>query len=113
GTIAILALTAREVVKRLTPEQAIFLITCTAITIVLGTAAVHEYWGLNRYLLLCPMTFLGCGIMLRRHPAVFVGWLALCAMIYWHIELCSYISHGNLNICPCLGRYEFSMPFQS
>ena len=34
-------------------------------------------------------------------------------MIYWHVELCSYIPHGNGQICPCLERYEFGMPFQS
>jgi len=64
-------------------------------------------------MLLCPLTFIGCGILLRRQPLLFVAWLALGAMIYWHAELCSYIPHGNDQICPCLERYEFGMPFQS
>ena len=110
---AIIALTVREVARRLRPEQLVYISVATAVTIVLGIAAVHEYWGLNRYLLLCPLTFVCAGVMLRKHPAVFVMWLVLCAAIYWHVELCSYISQGDSGICPCLGRPEFAMPFQS
>jgi hypothetical protein len=111
GTFAIIALTVGEVAKRLRPEQLVYLAVATGVTIILGIAAVHEYWGLNRYLLLCPLTFVCAGVMARKHPYVFALWLVLCAAIYWHVELCSYISQGNPQYCPCLGRMEFWMPF--
>ena len=41
------------------------------------------------------------------------SWLVLCAIMYWHVELCSYVAQGNPNICPCLGKVEFTLPFGS
>ena len=73
GMFAVIALTLRQVVAKLQPEQSVFLIIASAVTVVLGVAAVHEYWGLNRYLLLCPITFFCAGVMLRKHPAAFLS----------------------------------------
>jgi hypothetical protein len=72
-----------------------------------------QYWGINRYLLLAPLIFFAAGQMAREHKALFVFWLLLCGAIYWNIELCSYISHGNPGTCPCMGRLEFTLPYQS
>ncbi|HSD89258.1 MAG TPA: hypothetical protein VLB44_17135, partial [Kofleriaceae bacterium] len=111
GAIFIIALTARELLKRFKKSEAVFLIVASLLTFVLSVPAVHEYWGLNRYLLGCPLLFLGAAMLARKHTAVFVLWLVLCVMIYWHIELCSYLAQGHPGICPCLGRVEYAMPF--
>lgn len=111
GTVFIVALTARELLKRFTKPEAVFLVVASAVTFVLSTLVPHEYWGLNRYLLGCPLLFFGAAVLARKHTAVFVLWLVLCAMIYWHIELCSFLAQGHPGICPCLGRVEYAMPF--
>ena len=113
GSIGIVALMGRELFRRLRAEELIYLFVAAVFCLVFSIAALHEYWGLNRYFLLCIPVFLCGGLMMRKHPVAFVLWLLLCAMIYWHVELCSYISHGNPQVCPCLGRFEFGMPFQS
>ncbi len=113
GSLAIVALSIKEVVKRLGAAESVYLIISSVVGLVLAIAAVHEYWGLNRYLLLCPITFCCAGVLLRKHPAAFVLWIVICSQIYWHVEMCSYISHGNPQVCPCLGRFEFGMPYQS
>jgi hypothetical protein len=64
-------------------------------------------------MMLCPLAFLGMGVMARKHTAVFVLWIVLCGAFYWHVELCGYITQGNPVACPCLGRMEFGMPFGS
>jgi len=113
GSFAIVALGIKEVVKKLGAAESVYLIVSSIVSLALAIAAVHEYWGLNRYLLLCPITFCCAGVLLRKHPVAFILWCVLSAMIYWHVEMCSYISHGNPQVCPCLGRFEFGMPFQS
>jgi hypothetical protein len=53
------------------------------------------------------------GAMARRHLPLFICWLALCAMFYWHIELCAFLTQGDPSICNCEGKFEWGMPFQS
>jgi hypothetical protein len=100
-------------VKRLAAPEAMFFIVASLVAAVLGIVAVHEYWGLNRYLLMCPIVFLCAGNVARRHTAVFVLWLLVCVFIYWHVEMCSYVAHGRPDICPCLGRMEWWAPYAS
>ena len=83
----------------------------SVITTVLAVAAAFQYWGLTRYMMLCPLPFLGAGVLGRHHRAAFVLWLVVCVAFYWHLELCSYITQGNPAACPCLGRLELSMPW--
>ena len=113
GTLAIIALMARRVLKRFTREEAIFLAVSTVLVYLISIGSLQQYWGLNRYLLLAPLFFLCAGSLVRRHPAVFVLWCVLCAAMYWHVELCSYIAQGHGGTCPCLGRTEFVMPYGS
>lgn len=114
GVLAIVALTGRELLRRLRREEAIYLAIASAVVFVLATAGhVQQYWGTNRYLLLCPIAFLGLGLLARRRPIVYALWLVLCAAMYWHVELCSYVAQGDPAICPCLGRMEFTAPFGS
>jgi len=113
GMIGILALTVRQVLKRFNSVEQTFLIVSSAVTIVLVVVAPLQYWGITRYMMLCPLAFLGMGVMARKHTAVFVLWIVLCGAFYWHVELCGYITQGNPVACPCLGRMEFGMPFGS
>jgi hypothetical protein len=111
GSIAIFALTGREVLRRFKVEEQVFLVAASLFTVVLSIPALHEYWGLNRYLLCCPIIFLCAAAMARKHTALFVLWLLLTTMIYWNVELCSYLAQGHPSVCPCLGRVEYAMPF--
>lgn len=114
GALAIAALMGRELWARLRREEALYLAVASAVVFVLATAGhIQQYWGNNRYLLLCPFVYLGAGLMARRHPVVYGLWLVLCLALYWHVELCSYIAQGDPKICPCLGRVEFMAPFGS
>jgi hypothetical protein len=113
GSAAIVALMWKHVRKLFKTPELTFFAASSAIGIALAIAAVHEYWGINRYLLSCPIIFLCTGQMARRHMAVFVMWLILCFAIYWQVELCSYISHGRPDVCPCLGRVEWWAPIRS
>jgi hypothetical protein len=120
--IAIISLTVREVVKRLGPAESIFMITASVFGIILGAAGliargdgseVAGTWGLNRYMLMCPLTFVCAGVMLRKFPWTYVLWLLLSLEIYWHVELCSFVTQGDPALCPCLGRFQFGLPFES
>lgn len=109
AVVAIIALTVREVVRRLTPEQAAFVVAASLFSLVIIPAAPLHYWGMNRYLLAVPLVFFGLGVMARRHALVFAMWLFLSLQFYWHIEMCSYVAQGDETVCPCLGTKEFSM----
>ena len=109
----VLALTAREVLKRFDQVEGMFLIVASGMTAILSIVAPLQYWGITRYLMLCPLAFFGIGVMAKKHTALFVVWCILCAAFYWHVELCGYITQGNPTICPCLGKMEFGMPFGS
>jgi hypothetical protein len=112
GSASIIALAARPLVRQLGRPQAIFLVVTSAVMVLLPLAALNGYWGLNRYLLLCPLTFFCAGVLARRYPLVFGAWMIVSIFFYWHIEMCSYVAHGNPQICPCLGPVEFQAPWQ-
>jgi hypothetical protein len=113
GMFFIVALGLREALKKWKLEEAIFLVVSSAVMVIIPLAAVNAYWGLNRYVLLCPLVFFCTGAIARKHKAVFALWLVLCLAIYWHVELCSYISQGDPRVCPCLGKLEAWFPFAS
>jgi hypothetical protein len=115
GGIAIVALMWKHLRPRMRAPELAYFGVASLLSALLPMIMLHtdEYWGLTRYLLLAPMIFLGAGQMARHHKGVFVLWLLLCAAMYWNIELCSYVSHGNPGTCPCLGRLEFTLPFES
>nr|HEX4318485.1 hypothetical protein [Kofleriaceae bacterium] len=110
--VGILAMFGREVIKKFKPEEAIYLGVATLMTMILVVLAPLEYWGMNRYMLMCPLAFVAMAFMAKRHTLLFVLWLVFCIAFYWHIEMCSYVAQGNPEICPCLGRFEFAMPMQ-
>ncbi len=110
---AILAYTAKDLLKKFSSIESVFLIAASAFTILLAIAAPPGYWGITRGLMLCPMVFLGAGMMARKHLAIFALWCILCAAFYWHVELCGYLTQGDSHVCPCLGRIEIAMPFGS
>jgi hypothetical protein len=111
--IAILAFTARELLAKFSSVENVFLVAASALTIILAIVAPPNYWGITRGLMLCPMVFLGAGLMARQHTLMFVLWCVLCVAFYWHVELCGYLTQGDPQACPCLGRIEISMPFGS
>ena len=113
GSLAVIALTVRELAAKLPRPELTFLAVASAAMAILPMAALWGYWGLNRYLLMCPLIFVAAGVLARKHRALFVLWLVACVAIYWHVELCSYISHGDPRVCPCLGRMQFTMSFES
>ena len=112
GCIAIISLTVREVMKSIGPAESIYMIVASVLGIILGAAGlisrgegteVAGTWGLNRYMLMCPITFLCAGVLLRKHPITFILWIALCLGIYWHVELCSFVTQGNPEALPVHG----------
>lgn len=113
GSIGLVALTARELAAKLPRVELVFLAVTSAVMMFLPLSAVNGYWGFNRYLLLCPLIFVAAGDLVRRHRWVYVLWLVICALIYWNVEMCSYISQGDPRICPCMGQMQFAMPFES
>jgi len=113
GSLAVIAVAARDLAKKLPRPELAFLAVASAAMALLPLAALWGYWGMNRYLLMCPIIFMAAGELARRRRALFVLWLVACVAIYWHVELCSYITQGNPEICPCLGRMQFSLPFTS
>jgi hypothetical protein len=112
GLISIMVLTARPVLAKLgSNTERTFILVASVITTVLAVAAAFHHWGLTRYMMLCPLPFMGMGMFARRHRAAFVLWLVVCCAIYWHFEMCSYMTQGNPVACPCLGKLELSMPW--
>jgi hypothetical protein len=113
AVVAILALTYKEILKKFNSVENTFLVVTSVVTILLSVVAPLAYWGITRYLMLCPMVYFGIGVMWKQHRALFVVWCILCLAFYWHVELCGYITQGNPELCPCLGKMEFGMPFTS
>jgi hypothetical protein len=111
GLIAIMLLTWRRTVAGFARVERAFLAIASLATIVIALAGSAPYLGLTRYMMLAPLPFLGAGVLARHHRAVFVLWLVVCVAIYWHMEVCSYVTQGNPMNCPCLGRLELSMPW--
>jgi hypothetical protein len=113
GAIVLIVLTARELAAKLPRVEMIFLAVTSAVMAFLPLSAVHGYWGFNRYLMLCPLIFFAAGELAARRRSVYVLWLIVCVLIYWNVEMCSYIAQGDPRICPCLGQMQFMMPFDS
>lgn len=113
GMLGLILLAGKPLLRAFTREQATFLIAAGVLGMLLVIPTVHEYWGINRYLLTCPLGFLAAGHIARRYPWVFALWLVVCIWMYWNIEMCSYIAHGQPHLCPCLGRVEWEAPFAS
>lgn len=111
GLIAIMVLTWRPTLAGFGRTERVFVVIASVITTVLAVAAAFQYWGLTRYMMLCPLPFLCMGQFARRHRGAFVLWLVVSCAVYWNFELCSYITQGNPTACPCLGRLELSMPW--
>lgn len=113
GVIAIIALGAREVVRRFDRNEALFLVIASAAVILMPLVMLNGYWGLNRYLLLCALTYFSAGVLVKKLPVAYVLWILLTFIFYWNIEMCSYVAQGDPHVCPCFGHMEFTMPFGS
>ncbi len=111
--LAIIALTFRRTIAKFAKPEAMFLVIASVVTIFLVILAPLHWWGITRYMMLCPLAFLGMGIMARAHKGLFVLWFVLCCAFYWHVEICNYITQGDAKVCPCSGRTELHMPFAS
>jgi hypothetical protein len=110
ATAAIVALTAREVVKRLSVPEATYAIVASVVAFVLAVVTPPYYWGQTRLLLTCLLLFFGLGVLAKKHPVVFVLWCVLSLAFYWHVDLCGYVTQGDIGKCPALGRIELAMP---
>lgn len=113
ATAAIVALTAREVVKKLSVPEATYAIVASALALVLAVVTPPHYWGQTRLLLTCLMMFFGLGVMAKKYPLLFVLWCVLSLAFYWHVDLCGYITQGDGGRCPALGRIELAIPIGS
>lgn len=113
GAIVVILLTARELAAKLASVEMVFLAVTSAVMAFLPLSAVGGYWGFNRYLMLCPLIFFAAGELAARRRSVYVLWLVVGALIYWNVEMCSYIAQGDPRICPCMGQMQFMMPFAS
>ncbi|MEP6864821.1 MAG: hypothetical protein ABJE66_29645 [Deltaproteobacteria bacterium] len=113
ATAAIVALTAREVVKRLEIPEATYVIVASLGAFVLAVVTPPHYWGQTQLLLSCLMMFFGLGVLAKKHPIVFVLWCVLGLAFYWHVDLCGYVAQGDIGKCPSLGRIELAIPVGS
>ena len=113
GAVALIALAGRALAKKLPRPELTFLAVASLLMAWLPMSTVDGYWGFNRYFLMCPIIFFAAGEVLRSYRGVFVLWAVVNLWMYWHVEMCSYIAHGNNQICPCLGKTEWTMPYQS
>jgi hypothetical protein len=113
AVLAIIVLMARRTLRRFRPTEQTFLIVASVVTVLLTVISPLHYWGITRYMMLCPLAFLAMGMMMPRHKGLFVCWLLLSALFYWHVELCGYVMMGDWDKCPCLGApngKEWRMP---
>ena len=117
AVVGILVIVAKDLRRAFKTDELIFLAASGALIVAreLSSIAAHGggYWQLSRYLLACPIIFIAAGLLAKKHRAAFALWLALSFGVYWHVELCSYLSHGHPQVCPCIGRPEAFIPWQS
>ena len=112
ATFGILALTAKDVVKRLAEHEQVFVVVASFVAIVLAVVLPAGYWGQTQLLLSCPLLFFGLGTLARKHTVLFALWCILSLAFYWHVDLCGYITQGNHKACPALGKIELAMPLE-
>jgi hypothetical protein len=110
AAFGILALTAKDVVKRLAEPEQVFVIIASVVALVLAVVVPPGYWGQTRFLLSCPLLFLGLGTLSRNHTVLFILWCILSLAFYWHVDLCGYITQGSAHACPALGKIELALP---
>ncbi|HEY6039609.1 MAG TPA: hypothetical protein VIV58_35255, partial [Kofleriaceae bacterium] len=110
AAFGILALTAKDVVKRLAEHEQVFVVVASFVALVLAVVVPAGYWGQTQLLLSCPLLFLGLGALARKHTVLFALWCILSIAFYWHVDLCGYITQGNHKACPALGKIELAMP---
>jgi hypothetical protein len=107
---AIVAFSAREVLKRLPVVEATYLAVAGGVALVLAVVTPAHYWGQTRILMSCLLAFFGLGIIAKKSPVLFVLWCVLSFAFYWHVDLCDYVTQGKIGACPNLGRVEISLP---
>jgi len=110
--LPIIALTARDVVKRLAPVEATYVIVASSVAIILAVITPAHYWGQTRLLLTCMLAFFGLGILARKYVYLFIPWCILSLAFYWHVDVCDYITQGNHGACPSLGHTELVIPLE-
>jgi hypothetical protein len=114
GLLGIMALTWRDVLARFKAPESAFLVVSSLATAFMSLIAPLHWWGITRYMLLCPLAFFGMGVMARKHRTLFVLWLIFSALLYWNVEMCQYISQGDPRVCPCRGpANELTMSWRS
>jgi Carboxypeptidase regulatory-like domain len=112
ATFGIIALTARQAVKRLAPAEATYVIVASAMAVVLSVVTPVQYWGQTRLLLTCMLAFFGLGILARSYIYLFIPWCVLSLAFYWQVDVCDYVAQGNHVTCPSLGNAELSIPLE-
>jgi hypothetical protein len=112
ATFGIIALTARQAVKRLAPAEATYVIVASTMAVVLAVVTPVDYWGQTRLLLTCMLAFFGLGILARSYIYLFIPWCVLSLAFYWQVDVCDYVAQGNHATCPSLGQTELSMPLE-
>lgn len=109
--IAMVLLVYRDLLPRFRREEVTFLVAGGLITAALAMIAPLLSWGISRYMMMFLVGFLCAGKLARRYPLLFVLWILFSLTVYWHLELCNYVSQGDPRVCPCDGRLETYLPF--
>jgi hypothetical protein len=112
AVVAIIAFSAREVMKRMSVAEATYLAVASGVALVLSVVTPVHYWGQTRLLMSCLLAFLGLGIIAKRSLVLFALWIVLSFAFYWHVDLCDYVTQGRIGTCPNLGRVEISIPLE-
>lgn len=112
AVVAIIALTAREILKRLTLVEATYVVVASVVAFALSVVTPVHYWGQTRILMSCLLAFFGLGVIAKKYPLLFVGWCVLSFAFYWHVDLCDYVTQGKAGVCRNLGHVEISIPLE-
>ena len=112
AVVAIIAFSAREVLKRMDLVEATYLAVASGVALVLAVVTPAHYWGQTRILMSCLLAFFGLGMIAKKSPVLFVAWCVLSFAFYWHVDLCDYVTQGKIGTCPNLGRVEISIPLE-
>lgn len=112
AVVAIIAISAREVVKWLSVVEATYIVVASGAALVLAVVTPVHYWGQTRILMSCLLAFFGMGLVAKKYPILFVLWCVLSLSFYWHVDLCDYVTQGNIGACKNLGRVEIAIPLE-